>query len=619
MIKKTFWLFLVSLFIFLTFFPLFASSTTWNSSTNNASTITKFGGNVSFGINLADDAGLDFAYLSMNGSGDWRNYTLVDLGDALSITLNETNITWNTRSQNVCARFWFNDTDSNANESSETCFLVANTEPTTPASITPTSGNQTTDSISLECAALGDTDNDTIYYEIYGDTNAVPSTLKQNTTANTYAWTLTQSGVYYYRCVAHDAYDNSTSGTAINYKYVDLQAPQTNISIYNNASTITRVNGVVNWTANISDDMSLSYAWLEHNGTNRDNGAPKLFNESIISISGTNYNVSKQIIINVTRANYTCARFWFNDTMNYVNNTDWSCFTLMNTPPSINLQTNVPSAPIENDVVYIYANVTDDDKDIIGWVNFTITAYNGTKVMDRQNASSNSGDLWNSSNFASDAIGTWIWNITAYDGVSMGNASGSFTISSWNIIYGNVTGQLALQDSTGFTLIKWYVTNTSESNVYAADSDSTVSFDSLKALSRNTDGDYVSSDFDDIDSLLNMTGVADSINRTFVSNTNPKKTATFTIFGNTLSNVPVINSTNSSSFITGMLWDSSDDIDNDKQFDKLDAEDIVFVTAVNQSTYGKYGLYDYEISVPSYLRKYKAANLFQVSLYAEIK
>ena len=85
-----------------------------------------------------------------------------------------------------------------------------------------------------------------------------------------------------------------------------------------------------------------------------------------------------------------------------------------------------------------------------------------------------------------------------------------------------------------------------------------------------------------------------------------------------INNVPIINSTNSSSFITGILWDSSDD-STDGQYDQSDKEDLIFITKANPSTPGKFGTYDYEITIPASLKRYMADNKVTVSLYTEIK
>jgi hypothetical protein len=79
--------------------------------------------------------------------------------------------------------------------------------------------------------------------------------------------------------------------------------------------------------------------------------------------------------------------------------------------------------------------------------------------------------------------------------------------------------------------------------------------------------------------------------------------------------VPVVNSTNTSKFVTGILWDSSDL----QRFDYNGTQDIVFITKVNIPTMGAYKVVDYEIKVPAYLRKYKAATMDSVTFYTELK
>ena len=292
--------------------------------------------------------------------------------------------------------------------------------------------------------------------------------------------------------------------------------------------------------------------------------------------------------------------------------------TVRNTPPTINFNASVPASPIENEAVYLYANVTDPDNDTILWVNFTVIAPNGSIILDHENASSSLGDIWNSSTFTASDVGTWLWNITASDGDNSSTTLGRFIVPAWYYIVGNVSGELVLSDSSGTRVLDWDVTNLSGSNLYIADSDSTISFNNLKAFSRNLSGTYFSDDFEELDTLTNMTGLIDSVNITYTANSNPKATETFTIFGVAIDNVPIINSTNSSNFISGILWDSNDDI-GDGQFDLTDKEDIVFVTKVNPSTPGRYGTYDFEATIPAKLRRYITDSLTTVSVYTEIR
>ncbi len=294
-----------------------------------------------------------------------------------------------------------------------------------------------------------------------------------------------------------------------------------------------------------------------------------------------------------------------------------SNLTIEPSPPNILYNASVPYAPVQGQTVYIYANVTDDVEVI--WVNFTVTAPNGTVIIDNENASWHADDIWNSTSFIADRVGTWIWNITASDDDDLlDNASGMFTITSWQFIVGNLTGQFTIEDALGRAMLKWTAINLTGSNIYVADSDSSVDFENLKAISRNFSDEYSRHDFEYIDNLLNMTELDDSVNTTFTLGGNPIETANFSVYDVLIKNVAIVNSTNSSSFITGILWDSSDD-DGDENFDEVDKEDLVFVTKVNESITGEYGLYDYEIRVPGPLSQYITDDTDILSIYTEIK
>ncbi len=94
--------------------------------------------------------------------------------------------------------------------------------------------------------------------------------------------------------------------------------------------------------------------------------------------------------------------------------------------PTHNTAYTIPNQTTQNSVVVIQANVTGT---ILVWVNFTVTAPNGSAVINNTNATSNFGDLWNSSSFTADKIGTWTYSIFAVDNLSYGtSSSGSFTV-----------------------------------------------------------------------------------------------------------------------------------------------------------------------------------------------
>jgi hypothetical protein len=198
-------------------------------------------------------------------------------------------------------------------------------------------------------------------------------------------------------------------------------------------------------------------------------------------------------------------------------------------------------------------------------------------------------------------------------------ANSTIQVQMWTIFVGNVTGRLVLQTSQNQSILSWNVANTTTSLIYVTDTDSNVDFNSLTSLSRNTTGSYMGNDFTELDSLLSSSTYPDSVNNTFTSGGSPVVTRTFTVFGNNIDEVPVVNSTNSTTFMTGIFWDSSDDSNNNFQYDNTSKEDIVFVTLVNQSRQGMYGTYDYEIRVPASLKDYGGPDSTTVKFYAEIK
>ena len=140
----------------------------------------------------------------------------------------------------------------------------------------------------------------------------------------------------------------------------------------------------------------------------------------------------------------------------------------------------------------------------------------------------------------------------------------------------------------------------------------------LEALGRDFSSLLTTDDFSELDFFLDMLDFNDSLSNIYTSDGNrPRKTKTFKVYNEEIAFVPVINSTNNTNFVTGILWDMSDDI-GDEEFSREDKEDIVFVTEMNYQTNGMYGEYDYEIKYPARLRQYYNAESSSVYIYFEI-
>ncbi|MBD3203357.1 hypothetical protein GF327_03625 [Candidatus Woesearchaeota archaeon] len=184
-------------------------------------------------------------------------------------------------------------------------------------------------------------------------------------------------------------------------------------------------------------------------------------------------------------------------------------------------------------------------------------------------------------------------------------------VPSWHIYFGNLSSLIVLGDAENKTKITWNSEN--PSIIYIVESGTDINWDNLQALTRNTTDEYEFNDFEEFDDMLNMTYFSDSVNNTFTINFQPKKTVSFEIYDRTINNVPIINSTNSSTFVTGVLWDT-----NDGNTHYNGTQDIVFFTNSTEKKQGKYGTYDYELSVPALLREYKLGS-DKLTMYVEIK
>jgi len=100
-------------------------------------------------------------------------------------------------------------------------------------------------------------------------------------------------------------------------------------------------------------------------------------------------------------------------------------------------------------------------------------------------------------------------------------------------------------------------------------------------------------DYNESDSDLGLTNYNDSNQKLYDANDDGVADQTRNIsLGGTYYDVPVINSTNSSTFVTGILFDSADGIPYDG------TQDLIFIAIFNGSQVGKYGTYDYEVRVP---------------------
>ncbi len=194
-------------------------------------------------------------------------------------------------------------------------------------------------------------------------------------------------------------------------------------------------------------------------------------------------------------------------------------------------------------------------------------------------------------------------------------ANNTLHVSSHKPFGGNITTMAMLQSSE-ITFIKWTQETNLSGNVLIADDDSSISFSSLQALGVAKDNISSFNDFNDVDVLLNMSIFLDSIKNIYTINgSTPNATKSFFIGNKWIANVPVRQSLPSSQFVTGVLWDTSDDSGN-KEFDINDKEDLIFVSEIHKD-YHLSEKNDFLVTIPARLRNYKGGSNI-VFLYVEL-
>lgn len=281
--------------------------------------------------------------------------------------------------------------------------------------------------------------------------------------------------------------------------------------------------------------------------------------------------------------------------------------------------------PREGDNVTIYAVILNNGTKKAE--NFTVQFFDGScsngtqingnitiaKLKKGENITVNV--TWNASQIGPHNISVCVDpnNIINESNKTNNNLTRAINVKAWQLYYGNVTGNITLATSANMSLYEW---QSDIGVVYAISADTVFNFSTLQALGRNKTGGLSSNDFAEADINLNMTGFNDSVQLYFAVNASlPKQTMNFTVYNRTIQFVPYINSTNTSDFVTGILWDTRNDTDG--QYGTADNEPLVFVANINKNKQGRYGIYDYEIFVPRNLARYKGTSDI-IELYAEL-
>ena len=166
-----------------------------------------------------------------------------------------------------------------------------------------------------------------------------------------------------------------------------------------------------NFTANITiDDFSLdSYIFSS-------NASGNWLNQSLVDISGTQFNASSYANISVGRGTQVCWQYFANDSSSNSNTSDLFCFNVTNTNPifNVSLETQI----VDSESVFTYhINCSDIDGDTVTYHdNSSLFVINSSTGLINYTAVENE-------------IGSEIVNITCSDGTINVSESFNFTIN----------------------------------------------------------------------------------------------------------------------------------------------------------------------------------------------
>ncbi len=282
------------------------------------------------------------------------------------------------------------------------------------------------------------------------------------------------------------------------------------------------------------------------------------------------------------------------------------------TPPSVNIRDPESIIYLQNQEIEISALIYDDNNVDYAYANVSWNNSNEKIELSEMNNSIYSGVFTNTS-----YIGQY--NVTFFANDTFDNINDTETISFWiekspyHLFYGNASSNIKLGKEQ---MVLFDYGPAEIKNMYFADIDSDYSFSDLQAIGRKVDGTPSTGDFSKLDEVFSMENYSTSFTRKWASDdSSPKNTETFNIYGMEVENVPVINSTESGNFVTGILWDTGGS-DTD-EFSVNERQDIVFITRYTPQTQGLHGIYGFEALIPGNLGNYTGFNN-RVSVLQEI-
>ncbi|MFH0869533.1 MAG: DUF2341 domain-containing protein [archaeon] len=576
-----------------------------NSISNNATQMFLF--------NVSDDTGLTNCSLLLNGVANTTK-TTADLTNNATNNFTATGMNGTYLWAVTC----FDNTTLTMSNTTAPWNLTIDLEPPMPIITTPSLSWFNTSSPTIQFNITDNVAYSINYTFFVNGTVNTNGSMNNNTPSSAILTGLVPDGEYAIMLQAVDRAGNIANSTTITI-YVDTAKPGINLSSPENGLEIDSTSVRFNFTA--TDNMA-SYMMCNLTVSN--------------GIREDNINASSGALQSIFKSGFLSGTYFWNV----------SCIDLArnrNTSVTWNFTINSPDLIINSGNISFNESTTEEGKNITIFANVYnqggTPAYNvtvqfwrgdpdagGTQINGNRSVSIiNANDnitlnityltiIGNNNIFVVVDPPTATNGSIVEEDESNNKANNSLRVSLYHVFAGNTTGMIRIEkQSINNSLYIWNVSNYTGSNIYVTDLEASPNFLRLQAMGTNTSNTSTTGDFADIDTKLGTTNFTDSINITYTSNGAPRATKAFTVFSKTISDVPIINSTNSSTFQTGILWDT-----NDGGVEYNGTQDIIFITETNQQQEGLNGVYDFEIKVPALLRNYNAGGS-SVAFYAELK
>ncbi len=176
---------------------------------------------------------------------------------------------------------------------------------------------------------------------------------------------------------------------------------------------------------------------------------------------------------------------------------------------------NIGSADAENVLISFFEGDPDSSGKNIGNFSINISTASSTQASISWKAKMGKSNIFVIADYN---------NLIEEGNESNNKANKTFSINSWQYIFGNVSIDKIIGDST-LKIKKWFNESTLAGNIFITDSESSVNWLSLQAIGKTKSGGDSSQDFLDIDELLGMGDFEDSVSNIFSDSQNPIGTA----------------------------------------------------------------------------------------------